>query len=99
MSVNQGGELRRSRAKIDDGGVGCAEEGSFAASYKRRTPNEALWNAATRRLNYSAFTLAARIASAPLPLATSMQANIQDEARKREALAENALNVLPPART
>ena len=37
--------------------------------------------------------------AAPLPLATSMQANIQDEARKRGALAEDAFNILPPTRT
>src|SRR5580693_8161600 len=37
--------------------------------------------------------------AAPLPLATSMQASIGDEARKHGAASEDALTILPPTRT
>jgi len=37
--------------------------------------------------------------AAPLPLATSMQANIQDEARMHGLSSEDALIILPPTRT
>ena len=37
--------------------------------------------------------------AAPVPLASSLQANIQDEARKRGILVEDALAVLPPTRS
>jgi hypothetical protein len=37
--------------------------------------------------------------AAPLPLATSMQASIGDEARKHGASSEDALTILPPTRT
>ncbi len=61
--------------------------------------NTSIQGYADRNLPADTIQHIAAYVAAPGPLATSMQASIAEEARKRGVLAEDALTILPPTRT
>ena len=61
--------------------------------------NTSMQGYADRNLPANTIQHIASYVAAPGPLATSMQASVAEEARKRGVLAEDALTILPPTRT